>query len=156
MLSVTKLLTSETSSFFYLLNGMHTTDSEEYVSSRVSDVLSDGHVPIVISSSDIDECLKNVRLGKAAGIDGLDDELCSHGKNNYKPRSPLFLQFLRLKNVFDETCRQTSAFYNYLTINQFGFKQKHSTNPYINILLNLLLNIIILQQHCLYMLSMRI
>ena len=45
----------------------------------VDDVLSDGHVPLVISL-DTDECLMDVNLGKAAGIDGLAAEhfLYSH------------------------------------------------------------------------------
>ena len=67
--------------FSTLLNSVHNTDSKEFVSEHIEHGLSSVQNTIV-SASDVLDSLKTVKLGKAAGIDGLSAEhfVCAHTK----------------------------------------------------------------------------
>ena len=55
--------------FSDLLNTVHYTDSKGFVSNHIDAVDSESH--ITITASGVPNCLKETKLGKSAGIDGL-------------------------------------------------------------------------------------
>ena len=55
--------------FSDLLNTVHYTDSKGFVSNHIDAVDSESH--ITITASGVLNCLKEIKLGKSAGIDGL-------------------------------------------------------------------------------------
>ena len=67
--------------FSILLNSVHNTDSKEFVSEHIEHRLSSVQ-KTTVSASDVLDSLKAVKLGKAAGIDGLSAEhfVCAHTK----------------------------------------------------------------------------
>ena len=62
-----------------LLNSVHNTDSKEFVSEHIEHGLSSVR-KTTVSASDVLDSLKAVKLGNAAGIDGLSAEhfVCAH------------------------------------------------------------------------------
>ena len=56
-----------------LLNSVQNNDSKTYVCESISHGLSHGNT-VVITAPDVRECLKSIKLGKAAGLDGLAAE----------------------------------------------------------------------------------
>ena len=67
--------------FSTLLNSVHNTDSKEFVSEHIEHGLSSVQ-KTTVSASGVLDSLKAVKLGKAAGIDGLSAEhfVCAHTK----------------------------------------------------------------------------
>ena len=65
--------------FSTLLNSVPNIDSKEFVCENIEHGVSDVGMPVV-SASDVLDSLKAVKLGKAAGIDGLSAEhfVCAH------------------------------------------------------------------------------
>ena len=65
--------------FSTLLNSVHNIDSKEFVCENIERGVSDVSLAVV-SASDVLNSLKAVKLGKAAGIDGLSAEhfVCAH------------------------------------------------------------------------------
>ena len=65
--------------FSTLLNSVPNIDSKEFVCENIEHGVSDVSMPVV-SASDVLDSLKAVKLGKAAGIDGLSAEhfVCAH------------------------------------------------------------------------------
>ena len=59
--------------FSTLLNSVQNNDSKTYVSESISHGLSHANT-VVITAPDVRECLKSIKLGKAAGLDGLAAE----------------------------------------------------------------------------------
>ena len=67
--------------FSTLLNSVHNIDSKEFVCENIERGVSDVTSSLaVVSESDVLDSLKAVKLGKAAGIDGLSAEhfVCAH------------------------------------------------------------------------------
>ena len=62
--------------FFNLLNSVHNTDSKGFVSNHIDAVDSETH--ITITASDVLNSLKEAKLDKSAGIDGLAAEHFIH------------------------------------------------------------------------------
>ena len=64
--------------FSELLNSVHDTRSKSFVCEHVDAVLPDSRISV--TSCDVSDSLKNVKLGKSAGIDGLTAEhfVCLH------------------------------------------------------------------------------
>ena len=62
--------------FSDLLNSVHNTDSKGFVSNHIDGVDSESH--IIITASDVLNSLKETKLGKCAGIDGLAVEHFIH------------------------------------------------------------------------------
>ena len=62
--------------FSNLLNSVHNTDSKGFVSNHIDAVDSESH--ITITASDVLNSLKETKLGKSAGIDGLTAEHLIH------------------------------------------------------------------------------
>ena len=60
------------SSYSELLNSVHDTSSKSFVCEHVDAVLPDSR--ILVSSCDVSDSLKKIKLGKSAGIDGLAAE----------------------------------------------------------------------------------
>ena len=64
-----------------MLNSVHNIDSKEFVCENIERGVADVTSSLaVVSESDVLDSLKAVRLGKAAGIDGLSAEhfMCAH------------------------------------------------------------------------------
>ena len=59
--------------FSTLLNSVQNNDSKTYVCESISHGLSHANT-VVITAPDVRECLKSIKLGKAAGLDGLAAE----------------------------------------------------------------------------------
>ena len=151
--------------FSELLNSVHDISSKSFVCEHVDAVLSDSR--ILVTSCDVSDSLKKVKLGKSAGIDGLAAEhfvysherisvhlamlftsMLTHGylpdafmttsiipilknkngdtsaKNNYRP-----IAIVTAMSKIFELCLDTIMDAHLVTSdNQFGFKQKHSTD----------------------------
>ena len=62
-----------------LLNSVRNIDSKEFVCERIEHGIADNEI-VTVSASDVLDNLKAVKLGKAAGIDGLSAEhfVCAH------------------------------------------------------------------------------
>ena len=56
--------------FSALLNSVQNIDSKEFVCERIEHGIADKEI-VAVSASDVLDSLKTVKLGKAAGIDGL-------------------------------------------------------------------------------------
>ena len=80
--------------FSTLLNSVPNIDSKEFVCENIEHGVSDVSMPVV-SASDVLDSLKAVKLGKAAGIDGLSAEhfVCAHTSVSV-PLSLLFTSML--------------------------------------------------------------
>ena len=65
--------------FSALLNSVQNIDSKEFVCERIEHGIADKEI-VAVSASDVLDSLKTVKLGKAAGIDGLSAEhfVCAH------------------------------------------------------------------------------
>ena len=150
--------------FSELLNSVHDISSKSFVCEHVDAVLPDSR--ILVTSCDVSDSLKKVKLGKSAGIDGLAAEhfvysherisvhlamllsMLTHGylpdafmttsiipilknkngdtsaKNNYRP-----IAIVTAMSKIFELCLATVMDAHLVTSdNQFGFKQKHSTD----------------------------
>ena len=151
--------------FSDLLNSVHNTDSKGFVSNHIDAVDSESH--ITITASDVLNSLKETKLGKSAGIDGLAAEhfihfhvsitvhlsllfscMLSHGflpdafmrtsiipilknkngdtsaKSNYRPIAIV----TAMSKIFELCLSRIMDVYLFTSDNQFGFKQKHSTD----------------------------
>ena len=157
--------------FSDLLNSVHNIDSKNFVCEHIDAVPSDSN--ITITADDVRNSLKETKLGKSAGIDGLAAEhfiyshtsitvhlsllfscMLTHGcmpdafmktslipilknkngdtsaKSNYRPIAIV----TAMSKVF-ELCLSRIMFCSvlfcsvlFISDNQFGFKQKHSTD----------------------------
>ena len=151
--------------FSEILNSVYDTSSKSFVCEHVDAVLPDSR--ILVTSCDVSDSLKKVKLGKSAGIDGLAAEhfvylherisvhlamlftsMLTHGylphsfmttsiipilknkngdisaKNNYRP-----IDIVTAMSKIFELCLATIMDAHLVTSdNQFGFKQKHSTD----------------------------
>ena len=65
--------------FSALLNSVQNIDSKEFVCERIEHGIADQEI-VAVSASDVLDSLKTVKLGKAAGINGLSAEhfVCAH------------------------------------------------------------------------------
>ena len=151
--------------FSELLNSVYDTSLKSFVCEHVDAVLPDSR--ILVTSCDVSDILKKVKLGKSVGIDGIAAEHCvysherisvqlamlftsmlTHGylpdafmttsiipilknkngdtsaKNNYRP-----IAIVTAMSKIFELCLATIRDAHLVTSdNQFGFKQKHSTD----------------------------
>ena len=65
--------------FSALLNSVHNIDSKDFVCEHIEHGIADDE-SVTVLASDVLDSLKTVKLGKAAGIDGLSAEyfVCAH------------------------------------------------------------------------------
>ena len=151
--------------FSDLLNSVHNIDSKKFVCEHIDAVPSDSN--ITITADDVRNSLKETKLGKSAGIDGLAAEhfiyshtsitvhlsllfscMLTHGcmpdafmktslipilknkngdtsaKSNYRPIAIV----TAMSKVFELCLSRIMDVYLFTSDNQFGFKQKHSTD----------------------------
>ena len=68
-----------TGSLFRFTNSVQIIDSKDFVCEHIEHGIADNEI-VTVSTSDVPDSLKAVKLGKAAGIDGLSAEhfVCAH------------------------------------------------------------------------------
>ena len=151
--------------FSDLLNSVHNIDSKNFVCEHIDAVPSDSN--ITITADDVRNSLKETKLGKSAGIDGLAAEhfiyshtsitvhlsllfscMLTHGCMPDAFMKTSLIPILKNKNgdtsaksnnrpiaivtamskVFELCLSRIMDVYLFTSDNQFGFKQKHSTD----------------------------